>query len=181
MSLQKALFFVGIDWATAEHAVCVLDRDGRKVTAFAIEHTAAGFAQLAVKLGRLGEAARVPVAIERPSAPRQQPERRVARRRPQPCHRRADRRRERSSAQSCTFPPASQDLDGHVSKLPEGFGDGQHTVNASGSAPPYFLDLYFYDAECKLIGSFASFAPDEISWIPSGTAYWSQPTHTAPR
>lgn len=67
----------------------------------------------------------------------------------------------------CIVPPASQ----HVSKLPEGFGDGQHTVTASGSAPLYFLDLYFYDAEYTPIGSFASFAPDETSRIPSRTAY----------
>lgn len=47
---------MGIDWATAEHAVCVLNRDGRKVTAFTVEHTAAGFAKLAARLGKLGEA-----------------------------------------------------------------------------------------------------------------------------
>lgn len=60
------LFFVGIDWAAAEHAVCVLDRDGRKTTAFTIEHTTAGFTKLAARLGKLGDVERVPVAIERP-------------------------------------------------------------------------------------------------------------------
>lgn len=60
------LFFVGIDWAAAEHAVCVLGRDGLKVAAFATAHTAAGFAMLAARLGKLGEAERIPVAIERP-------------------------------------------------------------------------------------------------------------------
>jgi transposase len=59
-------FFVGIDWAATEHAVCVLDRDGRKTAAFTIEHTAAGFDRLATKLGKLGPAAQTPVAIERP-------------------------------------------------------------------------------------------------------------------
>ncbi|GHG37196.1 hypothetical protein GCM10017567_67530 [Amycolatopsis bullii] len=29
LSLNDAPFFVGIDWAVAEHAVCVLDRSGR--------------------------------------------------------------------------------------------------------------------------------------------------------
>ena len=29
---------------------------------------------------------------------------------------------------SCTMPPASQGVDGWVSKLPAGFGDGLHTV-----------------------------------------------------
>jgi transposase len=66
LSLEEALFFVGIDWAAAEHAVCVLDQAGRKVAAFTIEHTAAGFAALAARLGKLGEAEQVPVAIERP-------------------------------------------------------------------------------------------------------------------
>ncbi len=66
MSLDEALFFVGIDWAAAEHAVCVLDQAGRRVAAFTVEHTAAGFAELAARLDKLGEAERVPVAIERP-------------------------------------------------------------------------------------------------------------------
>lgn len=60
------LFFIGIDWATTEHAVCVLDRDGRKVAAFTIEHTAAGFARLATRLGKYAEPEDMPVAIERP-------------------------------------------------------------------------------------------------------------------
>jgi transposase len=60
------LFFVGIDWAAAEHAVCVLDSDGRKAAAFTIDHTATGFARLAARLGKLGAAEQVPVAIERP-------------------------------------------------------------------------------------------------------------------
>jgi transposase len=59
-------FFVGIDWAATEHAVCVLDQTGRKVAAFTIEHTAAGFARLADRLGKLAQPGRMPVAIERP-------------------------------------------------------------------------------------------------------------------
>lgn len=67
MSLQdQPLFFVGIDWAACEHAVCVLDQTGRKVAAFTIDHTAAGFARLAARLGKLGAPERMPVAIERP-------------------------------------------------------------------------------------------------------------------
>src|SRR5947208_2281033 len=61
-----SLFFVGIDWAAAEHAVCVLDRDGRKAAAFTIEHTAAGFQRLAARLDTLGRPDQMPVAIERP-------------------------------------------------------------------------------------------------------------------
>jgi transposase len=67
LSLEDGpLFFVGIDWAAAEHAVCVLDRGGRKIDAFTVRHTAAGFAVLARKLDKLADAERVPVAIERP-------------------------------------------------------------------------------------------------------------------
>ncbi|MGH3850329.1 MAG: IS110 family transposase, partial [Pseudonocardiaceae bacterium] len=43
---DQPLFYVGVDWAATEHAVCVLDRDGRKTAAFTIAHTAAGFAEL---------------------------------------------------------------------------------------------------------------------------------------
>ncbi len=64
--LVGALFFIGIDWAAKTHAVCVLDPTGRTVAAFTVEHTAAGFTGLIARLGRLGERAGVPVAIERP-------------------------------------------------------------------------------------------------------------------
>lgn len=67
LSLEDGpLFFVGIDWAATEHAVCVLDQTGRKAAAFTVEHTAAGFAKLAARLSKLGPAEQVPVAIERP-------------------------------------------------------------------------------------------------------------------
>jgi hypothetical protein len=74
-------------------------------------------------------------------------------------------------AQSCTYPPASQGLDGWVTKLPEGFGDGAHKVQVVSDAPEHDLDLYFYDAECTAIGSAASSSADESGSIPSGTAY----------
>lgn len=50
-----ALFFVGIDWAAAEHAVCVLDAGGRRVAAFTVEHSAAGLAGLIRRLAQLGD------------------------------------------------------------------------------------------------------------------------------
>jgi transposase len=58
--------FVGIDWASERHAVCVLDDAGRKATAFVIAHTADGFDQLAARLRRYGDPGGLPVAIERP-------------------------------------------------------------------------------------------------------------------
>ena len=64
--LLSASWFVGIDWASEEHAVHVMDANGRKVKAFMIEHTREGFDQLVERLSKLGLAASVPVAIERP-------------------------------------------------------------------------------------------------------------------
>jgi transposase len=58
--------FVGIDWASERHAVCVVDDAGRKATAFQIAHTADGFDQLVARLCRYGDPAGLPVAIERP-------------------------------------------------------------------------------------------------------------------
>jgi len=61
-----AVFFVGIDWASEEHAVHVMDPTGRKVAAFNIAHTHDGFAHLIGRLARLGPVDQIPVAIERP-------------------------------------------------------------------------------------------------------------------
>jgi transposase len=66
LNVGEALCFVGIDWAAATHAVCVLDSNGRKVTAFTVEHSAAGLAGLVRRLAQYGEPGNVPVAIERP-------------------------------------------------------------------------------------------------------------------
>jgi transposase len=57
---------VGIDWASEEHAVCVLADDGRAVDRFCIAHSAEGFERLIARLARHGTQASVPVAIERP-------------------------------------------------------------------------------------------------------------------
>jgi len=58
-------YFVGIDWASATHAVCVLDVAGRFVWQGMIPHTAAGLTDLVRRLARL--APPVEIAIERPS------------------------------------------------------------------------------------------------------------------
>ena len=58
--------YVGIDWASQRHAVCVVDDAGHKATAFVIAHTADGFDQLVARLRRYGDPAGLPVAIERP-------------------------------------------------------------------------------------------------------------------
>ena len=67
LALNEALFFVGIDWAAEEHAVCVLDAAGRIVSQFMIKHTGDGIAMLVSRLAKLGDPADIPVAIERPN------------------------------------------------------------------------------------------------------------------
>lgn len=66
LNVVEALYYVGVDWATEVHAVCVQDRAGRRVAAFTVEHTAAGLADFMRRLSRLGAPGQMPVAIERP-------------------------------------------------------------------------------------------------------------------
>lgn len=60
-------FFVGLDWASREHAVCVIDETGRGGWQGSVEHSADGLAELLRHLARFGPPASLPVAIERPS------------------------------------------------------------------------------------------------------------------
>jgi hypothetical protein len=61
-------WFVGIDWGSQRHQVCVLDRDRRRVGERAIDHDGASLAQLATWLRTVsaGQPQRVAVAIEVP-------------------------------------------------------------------------------------------------------------------
>src|SRR5215468_1420081 len=61
-----AVLFVGIDWASEEHAVHVVDATGNKLCASRIAHSRDGFDKLIKKLAALGSPGEVPVAIERP-------------------------------------------------------------------------------------------------------------------
>ena len=56
----------GLDWARDDHAVSVVDADGREVHRFTIEHTAAALLALTRRLRKLGVRE---VAIERPDGP----------------------------------------------------------------------------------------------------------------
>jgi transposase len=58
-------FFVGLDWASEAHAVCVLDARGRVRWQGSIAHSAAGLAELLRRLRRFG--ADLAIALERPS------------------------------------------------------------------------------------------------------------------
>ena len=56
----------GIDWASADHAVCVVDAAGAVVSRFSVTHTAEGLRALVRRLARAGAAE---VAIERGDGP----------------------------------------------------------------------------------------------------------------
>jgi transposase len=60
-------FFAGLDWASADHTVCVIGDDGRVCARFQVSHSAAGLQDLGEKLSRIAPAAELPIAIERPS------------------------------------------------------------------------------------------------------------------
>ena len=61
-------FVAGLDWGGAVHAVCVVDRDsGAVADRFEARHDAEGLRALGRRLARFGDAAALPVAIERPS------------------------------------------------------------------------------------------------------------------
>jgi transposase len=57
--------FAGIDWASAEHAVCVIDEHARVLHRAMVAHTCQGLAELVRMLRKFG--GDLPVAIERPS------------------------------------------------------------------------------------------------------------------
>lgn len=67
---SEYLYRVGIDWASQQHQVCIVDREGRR-TEDTVPHTSAGLTALAEKLAALSPEApeRIAVAIEVPRGP----------------------------------------------------------------------------------------------------------------
>ena len=60
-------FFVGLDWAAREHAVCVIDERGAVKAKFTVVHSAAGMDELAQRLRKFASPEELKIAIERPS------------------------------------------------------------------------------------------------------------------
>jgi transposase len=58
--------FVGIDWASRAHELCVVDEQGAVVERFGFRHSERGIRSALERLARLGPPSEVPVAIERP-------------------------------------------------------------------------------------------------------------------
>jgi len=60
-------YFVGLDWASQDHAVCVINEHGHAVLRGTVAHTHQGLSDLCAILSRLAEPAQLPIALERPS------------------------------------------------------------------------------------------------------------------
>jgi transposase len=60
-------FFVGIDWASRAHAVCILDPSGRIRWQGSVPHTAEGLTALVGRLRRVARRGALRIALERPS------------------------------------------------------------------------------------------------------------------
>jgi transposase len=58
--------FVGIDWASRAHELCVVDEEGTVVARFGFAHSERGINEALGGLAKLGSPAGLPVAIERP-------------------------------------------------------------------------------------------------------------------
>jgi transposase len=59
--------FVGLDWASRAHELCVVDEQGQVVERFGFAHSERGLRDALERLARLGPPGEMPVAIERPS------------------------------------------------------------------------------------------------------------------
>lgn len=68
MSESEYQFFVGVDWGSETHVVCVLDPDRRLIAEHSVPHTGRGLTALADELAALApsEPGRIAVAIEVP-------------------------------------------------------------------------------------------------------------------
>ena len=64
--LPTGALFAGIDWASADHAVCVVDATGTVLWRHTVSHSRAGLSRLT---GRLSELQVARVGIERPDGP----------------------------------------------------------------------------------------------------------------
>jgi transposase len=58
--------FVGIDWASRAHELCVVDEDGGIVERFGFAHSERGISNALARLAKLASPTELPVAIERP-------------------------------------------------------------------------------------------------------------------
>ncbi|HEV3474307.1 MAG TPA: hypothetical protein VG602_02965 [Actinomycetota bacterium] len=77
---------------------------------------------------------------------------------------------------SCSASPKTQGTDGWVEALPPGVSDGTYQVTADGKPiqghpQAVDLDLYLYDASCKLLAADEDSGVSETADIPEGAKY----------
>lgn len=60
-------YFVGLDWAADDHAVCVVDGHGVVIARFTVAHSAAGMTELLTRLCKIAPPEELRIAIERPT------------------------------------------------------------------------------------------------------------------
>ena len=60
-------YFVGLDWAHDDHAICVVDEQGQVQLRCTVAHSATGLTSLIQQLRRVADPADLPLAVERPS------------------------------------------------------------------------------------------------------------------
>jgi len=63
---EQYQFFVGVDWGSETHVVCVLDPDRQLIAERSVPHTGIGLTTLADELTALAAPGRIAVAIEAP-------------------------------------------------------------------------------------------------------------------
>jgi Transposase len=60
---EEYRWFIGIDWATERHEVCLMDAEGRAINRKTVEHTGAGIAEFIGYLQRLNAGAPWDLAV----------------------------------------------------------------------------------------------------------------------
>ena len=60
-------YFAGLDWASAAHALCVIDESGSIIDTFSVEHSVSGLSALLRRLAHVASPSELEIAIERPS------------------------------------------------------------------------------------------------------------------
>ena len=69
MDTNEYAYFVGVDWGSEQHPVCVLNPNGEVVAEWRVAHGGAAVREWCERLGGLAPLARLAVAIESPNSP----------------------------------------------------------------------------------------------------------------
>uniref|UniRef100_UPI002B2721EE hypothetical protein n=1 Tax=Nocardioides sp. TaxID=35761 RepID=UPI002B2721EE len=72
---------------------------------------------------------------------------------------------------SCPGLPSANGVDAYFHQLPEGAGDGKHSVTVSASVPLGEYLLFFYDEDCAPMAGGEFILDGESKAIPPGAIY----------